>query len=47
MGNIQWQKNYGGSDVDKLKDIVETKDKGFILAGDTKSNDIDVTQNYS
>ncbi len=44
--NIQWQKCVGGSKYDFAKCIRETKDFGYILAGYTLSNDVDVSGNH-
>jgi hypothetical protein len=38
LGNVQWQNTIGGSLEDKLISIEETKDGGYILGGDSKSN---------
>lgn len=45
-GNIQWQKNYGGSGYDDATCIKQTKDSGYIIGGFTFSKDIDATTNY-
>ncbi|MEZ4885877.1 MAG: right-handed parallel beta-helix repeat-containing protein [Chitinophagales bacterium] len=45
-GNIQWDKNYGGSDVDECLSMASTTDGGYILSGFTMSNDNDVDLNY-
>ncbi len=45
-GDIKWQKNLGGSGSDAAYSVQETKDKGYIMAGRTKSSDGDVTNNY-
>jgi len=37
-GDLDWQKNFGGSASDFLQSIVLTKDAGFILAGTSSSN---------
>ncbi|HKR03833.1 MAG TPA: T9SS type A sorting domain-containing protein [Bacteroidia bacterium] len=42
-GNIQWQKCLGGSNADNGYSIDATYDGGYIVAGDTKSIDGDVT----
>src|SRR5262249_45738106 len=42
-GNIQWQKNYGGTDYDKAQAIRQTPDGGYIVIGFTASGDVDVT----
>lgn len=47
QGNIMWKRNYGGSTVDLLKDIIPTSDGGFMMAGGTMSNDFDVSFNHS
>lgn len=45
-GNIQWQKVYGGSNNDFANAIQQTSDGGYIIAGASNSNDIDVTGNH-
>ncbi|MDR2353255.1 MAG: T9SS C-terminal target domain-containing protein [Deltaproteobacteria bacterium] len=46
QGNIQWQKSLGGSGEDIAKSIKTTSDGGYIIAGDSDSNDGDVTGNH-
>jgi hypothetical protein len=41
-GVIEWQKQLGGTDYDRPTSIVETKDKGYLILGDSKSKDGDV-----
>ena len=41
-GDLQWQKCLGGSKDDGVYSIIQTKDDGYILAGQTKSDDGDV-----
>ncbi|MFH0866653.1 MAG: T9SS type A sorting domain-containing protein, partial [Bacteroidota bacterium] len=36
-GNLQWMKNYGGSNWDLAHSLIETPDSGFIIAGETYS----------
>jgi hypothetical protein len=36
-GNMQWNKAYGGEDVDAAYSVVETSDGGYALAGSTRS----------
>ena len=43
---IQWAKCYGGSLYDKAYSTVQTSDGGYIMAGETTSNDSDVTGNH-
>ncbi len=37
-GNYMWDKDFGGSDDDRLKAVDQAGDKGFLLFGDSKSN---------
>lgn len=50
LGNLQWQKNYGGTDYDEATSIRQTKDGGYIVAGRSSSTDYDrkgaIAQNY-
>lgn len=43
--SIKWQKSYGGSNDDEAFSVAKTKDGGSILAGQSTSNDSDVTGN--
>ncbi|MDD5067061.1 MAG: hypothetical protein PHF84_08445 [bacterium] len=36
-GNLAWDKNFGGMDVDEARSVVETSDNGFLAAGFTTS----------
>lgn len=42
-GNLQWQKSFGGSGVDRATSIEQTIDEGYIVGGYSNSNDGDVT----
>ena len=44
IGNIQWQKTYGGSRFDHSRSMSKTNDGGYIIAGRSYSNNGDVTQ---
>ena len=46
IGDIQWQKSFGGSREDLAYSIQQTLDGGYILAGNSYSNDGDVTGNH-
>lgn len=37
MGNIQWQRTFGGNDVDEILALAQTKDGGYILTGNSVS----------
>ena len=45
-GDIEWQKCLGGTDYDYAYSIHQTSDGGFIVAGNTASNDGDVSGNH-
>lgn len=42
-GNLQWQKALGGTSSDQAQAIQQTSDGGYIVAGNTKSNNGDVS----
>ncbi len=46
VGNLVWQKSYGGSMDDFAQTIKQTFDHGYILTGNSNSNDGDVTGNH-
>ncbi len=41
-GAIQWQQIYGGTQPDVISAALQTTDGGYIVAGSTMSNDVDV-----
>ena len=43
IGNIEWQKSYGGTQNDGAYSIKQTTDSGYVVAGSAASNDSDVT----
>ena len=45
IGQMQWQKNYGGSSTDILTSIIQS-DKNFVMTGYSFSNDNDVEGNH-
>jgi hypothetical protein len=46
-GKIQWQKCLGGTGYETAYDLEITDDGGYIIAGQTSSNDGDVTGNHA
>ncbi|WP_272150625.1 hypothetical protein [Tenacibaculum aiptasiae] len=44
-GKLVWEKSLGGDQIDEARGIATTKDGNFIIIGDTRSNNKDVTQN--
>ena len=45
-GNLLWEKTFGGINFDAAESIYPTKDGGFIISGNTRSSDSDVTENF-
>lgn len=45
-GNIQWQKIFGGLYMDKAYSVKQRPDGSYIVAGESRSNDGDLTHNY-
>lgn len=45
QGNIIWQKKHGGTNHDAFTKIIQTADNGFVICGNSSSDDIDVTEN--
>jgi len=45
-GNLSWQKAMGGSGSDMLTSIAATADGGYVVAGNTSSNDGDIKGNH-
>lgn len=44
-GTLLWEKNFGGSEIDEAYSIQKTTDGNFVIVGDTRSSDKDVTRN--
>jgi hypothetical protein len=40
-GNMQWIKNYGGSESDRCRSVIQTNDGGYVFNGGSYSNDHD------
>ncbi len=45
QGNLIWERNYGGDDLESANQIIQTPDLGFIITGYTKSTTYDVMSN--
>ncbi len=46
VGDLIWQKCYGGSDDDYANSILQTSDGGYLIVGRSSSNDGDVSGNH-
>lgn len=42
-GLEQWNANFGGTNNDRAYDVVQTSDSGYLLVGNTESDDFDIT----
>lgn len=42
-GSILWEKSFGGSEIDEAWAITQSVDGNFVIIGDTRSNDFDVS----
>lgn len=45
-GNIQWQKSLGGSSDENVRSLQQTSDGGYVIAGNSYSNDGNVSDNH-
>ncbi|WGH74399.1 hypothetical protein P8625_09780 [Tenacibaculum tangerinum] len=44
-GQMLWEKSYGGTEIDEARAIAKTNDGNFIIVGETRSSDKDVSKN--
>ena len=44
-GTLVWEKNFGGSEIEEPRGICKTNDGNFMIVGDTRSIDKDVSNN--
>src|SRR5690606_23750074 len=44
-GDLIWEKSFGGEEIDEARAITESGDGNFLLVGDTRSSDQDVSFN--
>lgn len=44
-GILIWEKSFGGSEIDEARAIVATNDNHFMIVGDTRSTDRQITKN--
>ncbi len=45
LGNVQWEKNYGGSGLDAARDVIQTSDGGYLITAFSESSNGDVPMN--
>ena len=41
-----WEKSFGGSEIDRARDVALTSDGNFLITGDSRSSNNDLTNNY-
>jgi hypothetical protein len=44
-GDLIWEKSFGGSEIDEARAIVDAGDGNYLIVGDTRSNDGDISEN--
>lgn len=44
-GALIWEKSFGGSQIDEARGIAMASDGNYVIVGDTRSNDTDVSKN--
>lgn len=45
LGSLIWEKSFGGDQVDEARSISQMADGNYLVIGDTRSSNIDVSQN--
>ncbi|AUP79814.1 hypothetical protein [Flavivirga eckloniae] len=45
IGDLVWEKSFGGSQTDEARAISKSSDGNYIIVGDTRSHDLDVSNN--
>lgn len=44
-GNFEWERSFGGTGIDQAQDIAQTSDGGYVIVGNTFSQDTQVSEN--
>jgi hypothetical protein len=44
-GNLVWEESFGGTEIDEARGIAYSNDGNFVVVGDTRSSDVDVSSN--
>ena len=44
-GSLVWEKSFGGSEIDEAHAISKSADGNYLIAGDTRSSDLNISQN--
>ncbi len=43
IGNLEWEKSFGGTQIDEARGVVESNDGNYVIVGDTRSEDVNVS----
>lgn len=46
LGDLEWQKTYGGSGTEAIQTLIQTNDGGYAFTGRSASNDGDASENH-
>jgi len=44
-GSLVWEKSFGGSEIDEARAITSSNDGNYLIVGDTRSDDLNISQN--
>lgn len=44
-GNLEWERSYGGSEIDEAWSITHANDGNYLIIGDSRSNNLDIANN--
>ena len=44
-GSLAWEHSFGGSEIDEARGVSESSDGNYLIVGDTRSSDQNVSQN--
>ncbi len=42
--SLEWNKNYGGTQIESAYGIAKTREGNYVIVGDTRSNDVDISE---
>lgn len=43
LGSLIWEKSFGGTQIDEAKSVLKSSDGNFLIVGDSRSNDTDIS----
>ena len=46
QGILQWEQNYGGTQIDEAYKIIKTNNNNYLIVGDTRSEDEDISNTF-